>query len=207
MSLFGKFLKREDSGDGGTVSIEEEQGIVYSPVNGKVITLESVDDGMFSEKILGDGMAVVPSDGNFIAPVSGTVESAFPTGHAYGIKTDSGLEVLIHIGLDTVNLNGKGFRPQVRQGEKVKAGDKLAEVDLEVIRKAGYPTETMIIVTSGNQVTGIAAPSAEIKAGEKLFETKAWEGNHGVAVVTSWFLFASSSSIVVPVLPSDWRYL
>lgn len=165
MSLFGKFLKREDSGDGGTVSIEEEQGIVYSPVNGKVITLESVDDGMFSEKILGDGMAVVPSDGNFIAPVSGTVESAFPTGHAYGIKTDSGL--------DTVNLNGKGFRPQVRQGEKVKAGDKLAEVDLEVIRKAGYPTETMIIVTSGNQVTGIAAPSAEIKAGEKLFETKA----------------------------------
>lgn len=111
MSLFGKFLKREDSGDGGTVSIEEEQGIVYSPVNGKVITLESVDDGMFSEKILGDGMAVVPSDGNFIAPVSGTVESAFPTGHAYGIKTDSGLEVLIHIGLDTVNLNGKGFRP------------------------------------------------------------------------------------------------
>ena len=165
MSLFGKFLKREDSGDGGTVSIEEEQGIVYSPVNGKVITLESVDDGMFSEKILGDGMAVVPSDGNFIAPVSGTVESAFPTGHAYGIKT--------HIGLDTVNLNGKGFRPQVRQGEKVKAGDKLAEVDLEVIRKAGYPTETMIIVTSGNQVTGIAAPSAEIKAGEKLFETKA----------------------------------
>lgn len=173
MSLFGKFLKREDSGDGGTVSIEEEQGIVYSPVNGKVITLESVDDGMFSEKILGDGMAVVPSDGNFIAPVRGTVESAFPTGHAYGIKTDSGLEVLIHIGLDTVNLNGKGFRPQVRQGEKVKAGDKLAEVDLEVIRKAGYPTETMIIVTSGNQVTGIAAPSAEIKAGEKLFETKA----------------------------------
>lgn len=170
MGLFGKLLKKEDSKNKGSVSIQEEQGIVYSPVNGKVIALESLDDGMFSEKILGDGIAIVPSDGNFIAPVSGTLESAFPTGHAYGIKTDSGLEVLIHIGLDTVSLNGKGFRPQVQQGEKVKAGDKLAEVDLDVIKEAGYPTETMIIVTSGNKVTGMAAAGTEVKAGEKLFE-------------------------------------
>lgn len=172
MSLFGKFLKKEENGSRETVSIQEEQGVIYSPVNGKVISLESVDDGMFSEKILGDGMAVVPADGNFIAPVSGTVESAFPTGHAYGIRTDSGVEIMIHIGLDTVNLNGKGFQPQVRQGEEVKAGDKLAEVDLDVIRKAGYQTETMIIVTSGNQVTGIVAADTEIKAGEKLFKIK-----------------------------------
>ena len=107
MSFFDKLLKKEEKNNSAAVHIQEDKGCIYSPVNGKVISLEKFDDGMFSEKILGDGIAVIPSDGSFIAPISGSVETAFPTGHAYGIKTDDGTEILIHIGIDTVQMNGR----------------------------------------------------------------------------------------------------
>lgn len=172
MGLIGKLLKKEDDKKTIKRSINEEEGKVYAPVNGKVVTLESLGDGMFSEKIMGDGVVITPSDGKFFSPVSGTVESVFPTGHAYGIRTNTGIEVLIHIGLDTVSLNGKGFHPHVTQGQKVSAGDRLATIDLEIIKNAGYQVETIIIVTSENEITGRISADTAVKAGERLLDLK-----------------------------------
>lgn len=172
MGLFSKLMKKEEKKEERTISIREEAGCVYSPVNGRAAALESLDDGMFSEKILGDGAAVTPSDGEFVSPVTGTVETAFPTGHAYGIRTDSGLEILIHIGIDTVALNGKGFQARVQQGQKVKAGDPIASVDLDTVRNAGYPVETMVIVTSGNGILERISAAAQVSAGDKLFKVE-----------------------------------
>lgn len=162
MRLFGRKKKEEKV---------FEEGCVYAPVNGTTASLESLEDGMFSEKMMGDGIVVAPSDGNFRSPVKGTVKAAFPTGHAYGILTDDEKEVLVHIGIDTVELNGKGFKAHVKQGQKVSVGDKLATVDLDVIREGGYPTDTIIIVTSGNLIKDRIAQNTEVQAGEhKLME-------------------------------------
>ncbi|WP_346683741.1 PTS sugar transporter subunit IIA [Anaerostipes butyraticus] len=146
------------------------ENCVYAPVNGKTASLESLEDGMFSEKIMGDGIVVVPSDGNFKSPVAGTVKAAFPTGHAYGFLTDDGKEVLLHIGIDTVELNGKGFRPHVKQGQKVSVGDKLVTVDLDVIKEGGYPSEAILIVTSGNSIKNRIPENTEIQAEDSLME-------------------------------------
>ncbi len=161
MRLFGRKKKEEKIFN---------EGCVYAPVNGKTETLESLDDGMFSEKIMGDGIVVVPSDGNFKAPVKGTVKAAFPTGHAYGFLTDDGKEVLLHIGIDTVELNGKGFRPHVKQGQKVSVGDKLVTVDLDVIKEAGYPSQAILIVTSGNSIKNRTPENTQVQAEDKLMK-------------------------------------
>ena len=123
---------------------------VYAPAAGEYIALEDVKDGVFSKKIMGDGFAVEPKNGVIKAPISGELVMVFPTKHAYGIKTEDGKEILIHIGIDTVNLAGKGFDAKAKQGQKVKTGDVLAVVDLELIKMAGYPLTTMVIVTSQN---------------------------------------------------------
>ncbi|HJD46079.1 MAG TPA: sucrose-specific PTS transporter subunit IIBC [Candidatus Mediterraneibacter norfolkensis] len=132
---------------------------ISSPVNGKVIPLEEVKDPTFSQKILGDGVAVEPADGTVKAPVDGTVSVAFETGHAVGITAENGTEILIHIGIDTVDMNGTGFRMMVRDGQKVKKGDILVEADLEEIRKAGKDTAVMVILTSGEK-------TGEIRTGQ-----------------------------------------
>lgn len=172
MGLFSKLFKSEENTAAGKVSVSEEKGCIYSPVNGKAVALETLGDGMFSEKILGDGIAVAPSEGNFYAPVSGTLETVFPTGHAYGIQSEDGIEILLHIGIDTVALDGKGFQTHVKQGQQVKAGGLLGTVDLDAVKKAGYRVETMIIVTSGNEIANRIAADTEVKAGEKVFEAK-----------------------------------
>ncbi len=132
---------------------------ISSPVNGKVISLEKVKDPTFSQKLLGDGFAVEPADGTVKAPVDGTVSVAFETGHAIGITAENGTEILIHIGIDTVDMNGTGFWMMARDGQKVKKGDALVEADLEEIRKAGKDTTVMVILTSGQK-------AEEIRTGE-----------------------------------------
>lgn len=145
---------------------------VYAPVNGSVRSLASVNDGMFSEKILGDGIAIAPTDGNFVAPVSGVLENVFETGHAYGLLGDNGVEILIHIGLDTVELKGQGFQAYVKPGQRVKIGDRLATVDLETVKKAGYNPVTMIIITSEHEICDRASEAESIAANAKLLEVK-----------------------------------
>lgn len=122
-----------------------------SPAKGKIIALEEVPDKTFSQKLLGDGFAIDITDGKIIAPISGKLETVFPSGHAFGIKGANG-EVLLHIGIDTVSLNGEGFDVKVKQGDFVKQGDVLVNVDLEKIHQLGKSTLTMVLFTEGNKV-------------------------------------------------------
>jgi PTS system, glucose subfamily, IIA component len=119
-----------------------------SVVTGVAKDLEKVEDEVFSKGFLGDGISITPTDNKFYAPISGTLSSVFPTGHAYGITGEDGIEVLIHIGIDTVQLEGKGFDLQVKQDDIVKQGDLLVICDLDTISSAGYKTDTIVIVTN-----------------------------------------------------------
>ena len=128
---------------------------VYSVADGEVIALEEVKDPVFSQKMMGDGFAVEPENGNIVSPVSGTVSSVFPTKHALGIVTEAGLEVLVHIGLDTVSLEGKPFTVHVAEGQKVAAGDLLVTADLDAIRAAGRETSTIVVFTNGDVIKSV----------------------------------------------------
>ena len=128
---------------------------VYSVADGEVIALEQVKDPVFSQKMMGDGFAVEPENGNIVSPVSGTVSSVFPTKHALGIVTEAGLEVLVHIGLDTVSLEGKPFTVHVAEGQKVAAGDLLVTADLDAIRAAGRETSTIVVFTNGDAIKSV----------------------------------------------------
>ena len=128
---------------------------VYSVADGEVIALEQVKDPVFSQKMMGDGFAVEPENGNIVSPVSGTVSSIFPTKHALGLVTEAGLEVLVHIGLDTVSLEGKPFTVHVAEGQKVAAGDLLVTADLDAIRAAGRETSTIVVFTNGDVIKSV----------------------------------------------------
>ena len=128
---------------------------VYSVADGEVIALEQVKDPVFSQKMMGDGFAVEPENGNIVSPVSGTVSSVFPTKHALGIVTEAGLEVLVHIGLDTVSLEGKPFTVHVTEGQKVAAGDLLVTADLDAIREAGRETSTIVVFTNADAIQSV----------------------------------------------------
>ena len=128
---------------------------VYSVADGQVVALEQVKDPVFAQKMMGDGFAVEPANGNIVSPVSGTVSSIFPTKHALGIVTATGLEVLVHIGLDTVSLEGKPFTVHVAEGQKVAAGDLLVTADLDAIRAAGRETSTVVVFTNGDAIKSV----------------------------------------------------
>ncbi len=128
---------------------------VVSPVSGEAVQLADVNDKVFASGSMGKGMGVLPSDGRIYAPVSGTVKAAMKTGHAYGIKSADGVEVLVHIGIDTVQLDGRGFTSAVTRGQEVKAGDLLATVDLEVVLSAGYDPTVLVLVTNTAQLTDV----------------------------------------------------
>ena len=128
---------------------------VYSVADGQVIALEQVKDPVFAQKMMGDGFAVEPANGNIVSPVSGTVSSIFPTKHALGLVTEAGLEVLVHIGLDTVSLEGKPFTVHVSEGQKVAAGDLLVTADLDAIRAAGRETSTVVVFTNGDAIKSV----------------------------------------------------
>lgn len=128
---------------------------VYSVADGQVIELEQVKDPVFSQKMMGDGFAVEPSNGHILSPVAGTISSVFPTKHALGITTKSGLEVLVHIGLDTVSLEGKPFEVKVSEGQTVAAGDLLVEADLNAIREAGRETSTIVVFTNADAIKSV----------------------------------------------------
>ena len=134
--------------------------LVPTPIKGRVVTLADTGDEMFASEALGQGIAIEPETGEVIAPFAGTVSAVM--GHAIGLECDNGLELLIHVGIDTVNLNGKGFDPKVVQGDHVEAGALLMKFDISLIREAGYPVVTPVIVTNSDEyakVSGIAEGS------------------------------------------------
>ncbi|CAM2870832.1 beta-glucoside-specific PTS transporter subunit IIABC [Dellaglioa algida] len=152
-------IKVLESGSKGTKK-------VFSPVAGEVITLESVNDPTFAEKMLGDGVAIIPNDGKIFAPFSGEVVTVFPTKHAIGLKSDTGIELLIHFGLDTVNLKGKPFTQHIEAGQHVTQGELLMEADIKQIQDAGYDITTPVVVTN-------TAEFVEIVPTEETVVTKA----------------------------------
>ena len=123
-----------------------EKKEILAPVSGKVIPMSQVADPTFSQEILGKGVAVIPSEGRIVAPASGEVVVMFETKHAVSIKADNGAELIVHIGLDTVNLKGEYFEAHVKQGDRVQAGDLLITADLEQIRAAGYDVITPVLI-------------------------------------------------------------
>src|SRR5699024_2569453 len=123
---------------------------IIAPLNGKTILLEDVPDPTFSEKMMGDGMAIEPSDGKVVSPVVGEVILTFPTKHAIGVKTKAGVELLIHVGLDTVNMDGEGFEIHVKQGDQVNIGDPLLTFNLDLVKRKAASHITPVIVTNGD---------------------------------------------------------
>lgn len=170
----------EDDKDETVVVAEDKSAtselshIVHAPLTGEVTPLSEVPDQVFSEKMMGDGIAIKPSQGEVRAPFNGKVQMIFPTKHAIGLVSDSGLELLIHIGLDTVKLNGEGFTLHVEEGQEVKQGDLLINFDLDYIRNHAKSDITPIIVTQGN-ITNLDFKQGEhgnISFGDQLFEAK-----------------------------------
>lgn len=148
-----------------------EDNKIVSPADGTLKPLDQVHDEVFSTGAMGNGVCLEPTSNTFKAPASGTLTTLFPTLHAFGITTNTGDEILVHIGLDTVNLNGKYFKALVKQGQKVKVGDSIVEVDLHAIQEAGYHIETPIIVTATDgHIENIQ--SGEVQSGKMIYEIK-----------------------------------
>ncbi|MCM3032338.1 beta-glucoside-specific PTS transporter subunit IIABC [Niallia taxi] len=147
--------------------------VIYSPINGEVLSLSLLKDEAFASGALGQGVAIEPSEGKVYSPVDGTVTALFPTNHAIGITSDNGSEILIHVGMDTVELNGKFFTAHVSHGTRVKKGQLLIDFDLTEIKKAGYVVSTPVIVTNQGDFEQITpTEQKQTKVGEQLIETK-----------------------------------
>lgn len=147
---------------------------ITSPLAGEVKELSQATDPVFAQGLMGRGVVIVPSQGELVSPVNGRVTVFFPTKHAIGILSDEGVEILMHIGMDTVNLEGKGFEGYVSQGDKVKAGDKLISFDIDKIKKAGYVTETPVIITNSDkyQVEELEQLPRVVERGNQLMNVK-----------------------------------
>ena len=142
---------------------------LYSPLKGKVMELSQIKDAAFASGVLGKGVAIVPSEGKVVSPVDGTVTTIFPTLHAIGITSDEGVEILIHIGLDAVQLEGKGFKGMVKDGDKITKGQTLIEFDIDYITKEGYCLETPVLVTNADNYLDVISENKDnVNYGESI---------------------------------------
>ncbi|MGG3956192.1 PTS glucose transporter subunit IIA [Bhargavaea massiliensis] len=136
--MFRLFRKREE--------------VIVSPLTGNVRSLENVPDPVFAQKMMGDGLAIEPTDGIVVSPIHGEVVQVFPTKHAVGLRSDQGLEILIHVGIDTVHMQGEGFEAYVKVGDRVKAGDLLLSFDLTLVQQKAKSSLTPVVITNGGVV-------------------------------------------------------
>ena len=141
---------------------------ILAPMTGTAVAITEVPDPIFIEKILGDGVAIVPTEGKVVSPVDGTVSKVAETGHIYAVTSDNGVEVVIHVGLETVALNGKCFQIHVKEGDKVKAGDLLADADLEFIKETGRNSITPIVIGSSLEGKDLVCEEGEVQAGKTV---------------------------------------
>lgn len=162
MNLFKKFSKKAKSGP----------ILIACPAAGSVIDIKETSDPMFSSEALGKGVGITASQGKITAPVSGTITTFFPTNHAVGITSEDGTELLIHVGVDTVELNGKHFTPFKRQGDTVSQGDLLLEADLESIRNEGYDATIMLVVTNSADYQSIEPTLGTLSQSQTVLEIR-----------------------------------
>ncbi|WP_066187886.1 MULTISPECIES: PTS sugar transporter subunit IIA [Gracilibacillus] len=147
---------------------------IYSPLNGELIPLEEVPDPVFSQKMMGEGVGFIPTSGEVFSPIAGEVAQVFPTKHAVGLITDEGVEVLLHLGLETVELKGEGFHIEVSEGDRLQVNDKIGDFDLALIEEKGKKTTTVLAFT--NFVDKIeeqaVAQKGKIERGKEIIELK-----------------------------------
>lgn len=143
---------------------------IKSPVDGQIVTLESVNDEVFSTKMAGDGVAIIPMSNVFTAPIDGIVTKIFSTNHAFSIKSTKDLEVMVHIGLDTVALGGKGFERIANEGDSVKAGDTIIRVDFAYVREQGKDIVTPIIISDESDIKSIEKHFSAVKNQDIIME-------------------------------------
>lgn len=149
----------------------ESQKTIWAPLSGTIVPLEQVPDRVFSQKIMGDGIAIQPSDGKICSPVDGKITAVAETLHAYGFTREDGLEILVHIGLDSVMLKGKGFKSHVKVGDMVKAGDLVAEVDLDELQKKDIPTITPVVICNGAENMELQRAEGTVTGGKSILLT------------------------------------
>ncbi len=147
---------------------------VIAPISGKAVPLSEVPDGVFAEGMAGEGGAIIPSaSGEAIAPASGTLVKLFEGGHAFGIATDEGVELIVHLGLDTIEMRGAGFEKLATEGERVESGQPIVRFDLGEIQEAGYDPVTPVVITNADEYPIRDVKTGEVSAGDTLFEVEA----------------------------------
>lgn len=144
---------------------------LIAPATGDIVSLENVPDPVFSQKMMGEGVAIDPVEGDVVSPVDGEIMQMFPTKHAVGIKAKNGAEILIHIGLETVSLEGEGFDAFVSQGDKVSVGDKLVSFDMDVVKEKAKSTITPVIITNSDDFNVELSEEEKITAGKTSLMT------------------------------------
>ena len=167
--------KAEQDENQATEEIEEktEEKVVMSPLTGEVIPLSEVKDEAFSSEAMGKGCAIIPTEGTVCAPFDGTIVGLLDSHHAVGMESENGIEILIHVGMDTVKLNGKHFVSHVEQGQKVKKGQLLLEFDIPAIQKAGYEVVTPVIIANTDEFSDIVTEAnGQVHCGERLLHLK-----------------------------------
>ncbi|MDK2802867.1 MAG: PTS glucose transporter subunit IIA [Oscillospiraceae bacterium] len=145
---------------------KKKKKTIIAPISGKCINISDCEDEVFSQKILGDGIAIIPSSGEVFSPVDGEIIQTVDSKHAIGIRSKSGAEILIHLGMDTVSLNGEGFEYFVKEGDKVSVGDKVMTMDLEFIKSKGLKTVTPVVITNSNDIKNLDFSYGDIVAKE-----------------------------------------
>lgn len=144
---------------------------ILAPIPGRAVPLSEVSDEVFASGMAGEGVAVVPSEsGEVVAPISGTLVKLFEGGHAFGIASDAGVELIVHIGLDTIEMRGSAFEKLATESDRVEAGQPIVRFDLEAIREAGYDPVTPVVITNADEYPITNATSGEVSAGDRLFE-------------------------------------
>lgn len=166
-----KEVKNNSDSNLKTEAAKKTKVSIAAPIKGNVVALADVKDEAFSSESMGKGIAIEPEEGKVYAPADGVISTFFPTGHAIGITTDLGVEILIHVGMDTVEMNGDGFEPQKSQGDKVKKGDLLLKFNIDKIKAAGHPVTTPVIITNSDDYADVIPTNApKVDSGDELIQ-------------------------------------
>ena len=161
MGLFDKLksLVSDDKKDTGTIEI-------IAPLSGEIVNIEDVPDVVFAEKIVGDGIAIKPTGNKMVAPVDGTIGKIFETNQSFSIESDSGVELLVHFGIDTVELKGEGFKRIAEEGQRVKVGDTVIEFDLPLLEEKAKSTLTPVVISNMDEIKELIKLSGSVTVGE-----------------------------------------